>query len=169
MGAKLDEREFRYVLPRGFTLAELLVVLGVLALLGSIAFVQLPPMLAQARLNSGVRQIAADLQAVRARAIAQNRRLRVTFRTSTHDYLVEIEDGASWTQLMLHSHTAEEADAAFVALPPGVRITAVNSGGTVIFMPRGNVDAGMTVTLGAAAVADTRKVVVNLAGRVRIE
>ncbi len=155
--------------PRGFTLIELLIVLGVLSLLGSIAFVQLPPILAQARLNSGVRQVAADLQAVRARAISQNRRFRVTFRTSTHDYIVEMEDGASWTRLVLHSHTSDEVDEALITLPPGVMIAAVNSGGVVTFLPRGHVDGGMTVTLGSSAISDTKKVVVNLAGRVRIE
>lgn len=163
MGARV------HLQPRGFTLVELLVVLGVLTLLGAIAFVQLPPILARARLNSGARQVAEDLQVVRARAIAQNRRFRVTFRTSTHDYLVEVEDGSSWTQLVLHGHTAEEADEALITLPPRVTINAVNSGGRVTFQPRGHVDGGITVTLGAAATAETRKVVVNLAGRVRIE
>ncbi|MBI3247250.1 MAG: GspH/FimT family pseudopilin [Deltaproteobacteria bacterium] len=154
---------------RGFTLIELLVVLGVLSLLGGIAFVQLPPILAQARLNSGVRQVAVDLQAVRARAISQNRRFRVTFRTSTHDYIVEMEDGSSWTRLVLHSHTSEEVDEALITLPPGVTINSVNSGGKITFVPRGHVDGGMTVTLGSGAISDTRKIVVNLAGRVRIE
>jgi hypothetical protein len=50
-----------------------------------------------------------------------------------------------------------------------VRITAVNSGGDVIFLPRGSVDGGMTVTLGTATEEATKQVIVNLAGRVRIE
>jgi prepilin-type N-terminal cleavage/methylation domain-containing protein len=159
----MDKQQF------GLTLLELIVALSVLTLLGGIAFLQLKPLLAQVRLKSGARQIATDLQVVRARAIAQNCRFRVTFRPSTRDYVVDKEDGASWVRLVLHGHTSDNAAEALLPLPAGVTITAVNSGGDVIFVPRGHVDGGITITLGSVIISDTKKVVVNLAGRVRIE
>lgn len=153
----------------GVTLVELLAVLSLISLLVIFAFLQLPPLLAQIQLDSGARQVVADLQVARMRAIAQNRRFRVTFRSNTHDYVVDKEEGATWTRLVLHGHTSEPAVDAFVALPPSVTISGVNSGGDVIFVPRGHVDGGISITLGSLAGAGTWRIIVNLAGRVRIE
>lgn len=103
------------------------------------------------------------------KAIAQNRRFRVTFRPVEGDYVIDREDGSAWRRLILHAHTTDEVDSAAILLPSGISITAVNSGGDVIFVPRGHVDSGITITLSSPAGAGTRKVIVNLAGRVRIE
>ena len=153
----------------GFTLLELLLVVAMLGILGSIVSLQLAPLLSSVRLDSGARQVASDLQAVRMKAIAQNRRFRVTFRPSTKDYVVDVEAASAWQRHNLHSHDPGVADDALIALPAGVGITAVNSGGDVIFVPRGHVDGGITITLRAATGGDAKRVVVNLAGRVRIQ
>ena len=154
---------------RGVTVIELVMTLSLLGMLGSVAFLQVQPLLAQARLNSGARQIATDLQVARMKAIAQNRRFRVTFRTATGDYVVDREEDSSWNRLILHGHTAENVADAVILLPSGVTIASVNSGGDVIFVPRGHVDGGISITLNSLLGAGTRKVIVNLAGRVRIE
>lgn len=170
----MDEQEWpagrsRVNEQRGVTVIELAMTLSLLGILGSIAFLQIRPLLAQARLNSGARQVATDLQVARMKAIAQNRRFRVTFRTATRDYVVDREDDSSWSRLLLHSHTTEHVDDAVISLPPGVAIAFVNSGGDVIFVPRGHVDGGISITLNSLTGAGTRRVIVNLAGRVRIE
>ncbi|TMA52728.1 MAG: prepilin-type N-terminal cleavage/methylation domain-containing protein, partial [Deltaproteobacteria bacterium] len=67
----------------GFTLLELLVVVAMLGILGSLVSLQVAPLLSRTRLDRGARQVAADLQLVRMKAIAQNRRFRITFRPST--------------------------------------------------------------------------------------
>jgi prepilin-type N-terminal cleavage/methylation domain-containing protein len=153
----------------GFTLLELLLVIAVLGILGGIVSLRMAPLLAAAHLHSGVRQIAADLQLARTKAIAQNRRFRVTFRPGPNDYVVEKDEGGSWQPQLLHGHQADPGEGAPLTLPPGVRITAVNSGGDVIFIPRGHVDGGITITVGSNQGAGTRRVIINLAGRVRIE
>jgi prepilin-type N-terminal cleavage/methylation domain-containing protein len=153
----------------GFTIVELVAVLSLLGVLGSLALLQLQPLLAQVRLHSGARQVASDLQVARMKAIAQNRRFRVTFRLATGDYVVDQEDGASWRRLILHGHTTDGVDSASIPLPSGVSITDVNSGGDVIFVPRGHVDGGISITLSSPAGAGAKRVIVNLAGRVRIE
>jgi Tfp pilus assembly protein FimT len=154
---------------RGLMLVELLAGLSLFGLLVGFAFLHMPPLLAQIRLDGGARQVATDLQVARMKAIAQNRRFRVTFRPDTHDYVVDKEEGSSWSRLVLHGHSSDDGAEAFLPLPPNVTISAVNSGGDVIFVPRGHVDGGMTITLSSLAGAGTRRVVVNLAGRVRIE
>jgi type II secretion system protein H len=153
----------------GFTLLELLLVVFILGILGSLVSLRMAPLLSRTRLDSGARQVATDLQAVRMKAIAQNRRFRVTFRPSTRDYVVDKDEGGIWQRHTLHGHDPGATSNAVIALPPEVGITAVNSGGDVIFIPRGYVDAGITITLGTTAAGSTKQVVVNLAGRVRIE
>jgi Tfp pilus assembly protein FimT len=118
-------------------------------------------------LQNAAWQVATDLQAVRMKAIAQNRRFRVLFRPSTRDYVIDREEGGVWQRQVLHAHESAAADEAALPLPAGVVISAVNSGGDVIFVPRGQVDAGISITLGSEET--TKRVVVNLAGRVRIE
>jgi type II secretion system protein H len=154
--------------PAGFTLLEMLGVLALLAILGGIVFLRAGPLLAQTRLNNASRQVATDLQYARMKAISQNCRLRVTFRLGAHDYIVEKDENGSWQRQLLHGHSSGEVANALITLPGQVKITSGNSGGDVIFLPRGSVDGGITITLGAGS-GDTRRVVVNLAGRVRIE
>ncbi len=154
---------------KGFTLLELLLVIVLLGILAGLASLQVAPLLSRARLERGARQIATDLQAVKMRAIAQNRSFRVTFRSDTRDYVVDKNEDGAWQRHALDSHSPGITADALIALPPGVSITAVNSGGDVIFIPRGYVDAGITVTLGTATGVEHKRVVVNLAGRVRME
>jgi prepilin-type N-terminal cleavage/methylation domain-containing protein len=154
---------------RGLTLIELLLVISLLGILAGFASLQVAPMLSRARLNRGARQIATDLQSVRMKAIAQNSRFRVTFSSGTRDYVVDKDEDGEWQRHILDAHDSIATTDAFIALPAGVSIAAVNSGGDVIFVPRGYVDAGITITLGSATEAERRRVVVNLAGRVRIE
>ncbi len=154
---------------RGFTVLELAVVLGLFGVLSGMALLQVKPLVAQVRLSSGARQLATDLQVVRMKAIAQNRRFRVTFRPTTRDYVVDKEDDLSWVRFVLHSYASTNSATALIPLPTGVTIPSVNSGGDVMFLPRGHVDGGITITLGSTTISDTKKVVVNLAGRVRVE
>lgn len=154
---------------RGLTLFEVAFVLAMLAILGAIAFLQIQPFISRVRLYTGVRQVNSDLQFVRSKSISQNRRFRVTFRAATNDYVVERQEHGTWYRHTLHGHSNEEVAGATVALPAGVRVVAVNSEGDVTFLPRGSVDAGITITLGMTTGAETRHIIVNLAGRVRIE
>ncbi|MCS6925165.1 MAG: GspH/FimT family protein [Candidatus Binatia bacterium] len=153
----------------GLTVLELLLAITVLGIVSGIASLRIPRVLADARLYSGVRQIAADLHLVRMKAIAQNSRFRVTFRPRTNDYVVDKEERGTWRRQLLHGHHAGPSAAALLTLPSGVRIVAVNSGGDVVFLPRGYVDGGITITLRSDQGTGSKRVVINLAGRVRIE
>jgi type IV fimbrial biogenesis protein FimT len=153
----------------GFSLLEVIITLTLLGILLAIATLQLPGLLSQTSLRNATRQMVANLQYVRMKAISQNRRLRVTFRPVTEDYVVDKDEDGVWQRQLLASHSAEAVADATIQLPRGVRIAAVNSGGDVIFLPRGAVDGGISIILGTLSGPDTRRVVVNLAGRVRVE
>ena len=153
----------------GFTLLELVVALTLLSILVVMLSLQLPPLIAQTQLRNATRQMVTNLQYVRMKAVSQNRRLRVTFRPDSHDYVVDKDENGQWQRQLLHSHATAVVDDATIVLPRSVQITAINSGGDVIFLPRGAVDGGISVTLSTANGKDSRRVVVNLAGRVRIE
>jgi Tfp pilus assembly protein FimT len=168
-GALTSRLRSRSAAQSGVTVIELTVALGLFSVLCSVALLQVKPLVAQVRLGRGARQLATDLQVVRMKAIAQNRRFRVTFRPTTRDYVVDKEEGSSWVRFVLHSYASTNFATAVVPLPTGVTIPTVNSGGDVIFLPRGHVDGGITITLGSTTLSDTRKVVINLAGRVRVE
>ena len=157
------------IFSRGLTFFEVVFVLAVLTILGAIAFLQIQPFIARTRLHTGARQVNSDLQFIRAKSVSQNRRFRVTFRAATNDYIVERNESNTWYRYLLHGHSTEEVADATIPLPPGVRIVAINSGGDVTFLPRGSVDGGITITLGMTTGEETRQVIVNLAGRVRIE
>lgn len=157
------------VLSHGLTFFEVVFVLAVLTILGAIAFLQIQPFISRTRVHTGARQVNSDLQFTRAKSVSQNRHFRVTFRAATNDYIVERNENGSWYRQFLHGHSTEEVADAAIPLPPGVRIVAVNSGGDVTFLPRGSVDGGITITLGTPTGEETRQVIVNLAGRVRID
>ena len=155
--------------PTGFSLLEVLVVLTLIGIMSGLAVFQLAPLVAGPRLSAGTRQVASDLQLVRMKAIAQNRRFRVTFRPDSNDYIVEKYEGDTWQRQRLQGYSTLPVADATTPLPKGVNISDVNSGGDVIFVPRGHIDAGMTLTLGSEHSSDTRRIILNLAGRVRIE
>ncbi len=155
---------------RGFSLLGLVVVLSIAGILAGLAFLNFPRILAAFYLSSAVRQVATDLQLVRMKAIAQNRRFRVTFNNNS--YTVERDDGnGGWDPHVLDSHGTVADGAQPIFLPQGVFIGSVTSGGDVIFEPRGHVGAGenTVVTLRHPALSTTRQVSVSLAGQVRID
>ena len=158
-----------FAFSHGLTLFEVVFVLAFLMILGGIAFLQVQPFLSRTRVHTGARQVNSDLQFTRAKSVSQNRRFRVTFRAATNDYIVERNEDGTWYRQFLHGHSTEEMADATIPLPLGVRIVAVNSGGDVTFLPRGSVDGGITITLGTPTGEETRQVIVNLAGRVRID
>ena len=113
--------------------------------------------------------MVADLQLVRMQAIAHNRRLRVTFQPGSDIYLVEKRENGRWQDHRLHSHDRADDESGSISLPTSVVVSAANSRGDVIFVPRGHVDGGMTLTLASPDRRLSKRIVINLAGRVRID
>lgn len=154
----------------GFTLAEMMVVLAILAILLGFVSLNAASFLAPFRLSSAARQVATDLQLVRMKAIAQNRRFRALFSAGGTTYQVERDNGSgTWQPHALYGHGTAASAAQPIPLPQEVQIdSATTAGGVVIFQPRGNA-GGITISLNHPALSTTKSVVVNLAGRVKIQ
>ncbi|HEU4340430.1 MAG TPA: GspH/FimT family pseudopilin [Candidatus Binatia bacterium] len=129
----------------GYTLAELLVLMGVIAALlgtGVPAFLSYLPSF---RLSSAARQVAADLQLARMRAIAQNVSYTVTFDVSTESYTFG-SDSRNLPDLF-----------------PGITITAASD---ATFTSRGTASA---VAIELSNGAGQKFVCVKVMGRVNIQ
>ena len=133
---------------RGVTLLELLVVLGLFAVLAGVAAPHVSGMTGALELRSGALRVASALTRARFAALAH---------------------GQAWWVRVVDESTfevgPEGASASRTRLPGRVRFLGATSGGDVRFRPNGWAD-NATFTLGRDH--DARSVVVNQRGRVTV-
>jgi Tfp pilus assembly protein FimT len=134
----------------GFTLMELMVIVGValtVVAIGVPTFLDTMPGL---RLTDAARQVAADLQQIRMRAIAQNTSYKMTF--SEGAYVLQRCSGTCTN------------DSGSIALPEGISVTASLA---PQFQPRGTATAAATITLSNGS--SSKWVCVKVAGRINVQ
>jgi prepilin-type N-terminal cleavage/methylation domain-containing protein len=136
--------------PKGFTLIELMAMLGVAAILMAVAIPNFMSTLPGLRLNDAARQIATDLQQIRMKAIAQNLPYQITFSSTT--YVLQKCSG---------SCTNESGN---IVVPQGITITATAA---PQFQPRGTVASAATIRLSNGS--SNKWVCVRTVGRVNIQ
>jgi prepilin-type N-terminal cleavage/methylation domain-containing protein len=142
----------------GVTLFELMVALAVSTSLAGIALFSYRQAAEDLRLNQAARQVVLDLTITRTRALAENGARRVVFSTDNGCYQPQRQAGGSY-----------EDDGAPIALPAGIELTdCTASGSAVTFRPRGNATSFGTITLRNPPGRE-RHVVVDIAGRIRVE
>ncbi|RMH03353.1 MAG: prepilin-type N-terminal cleavage/methylation domain-containing protein [Nitrospirae bacterium] len=143
----------------GYTLTELLVVLGILGLVGVLGGGWWLSALPHTRLNGAVRFVRSDLLAARMQAIAQGHKVRVTFIDDTRYSMVQDINGNGRVDPG-EDQTVRDLREAF----PGVTIQSTNN---PIFHPRGTASNLATVTLRNSA--GIRTVTISITGRVRVQ
>jgi len=141
---------------RGATLLEVLTATGIMVCLMAIGVPQMTRMRAPYAVQSATRQIEADIQVARQRAIARNARYRVNFDTANKTYTLERES----------SPNVFVADGGTQKLPKLITMTGPNPGNP-IFDTRGMLAADVSVSIGSGG-AHTRTVTVNVLGRTTI-
>jgi prepilin-type N-terminal cleavage/methylation domain-containing protein len=142
----------------GFSLLEVLIVLGLLAILGGLALLGYRPMLSRLRLNEAARQVVMDLKMARVSAIAESADERVHFTVPGSTYRRERKLGSAY----------EEVGSA-TSLPFGVRVIACTAvGSNITFRPRGHASTFGSITL-LGPEGEERRVVVDIAGRMRVD
>ncbi len=140
---------------RGFTVIELMVVLGVALIVMGVALPNMISWLPNYRLSSGARQVAGDLQLARMKAISQNTKYRLNFGVlPSTSYTFEKDDGGFATESGPFS------------LPKGITVTVVSA--TSEFQARGTVNAASGITLQNIN-SLTKQVQINIVGRVAIQ
>ena len=132
----------------GFTIAELLVVVGILSILGMIAVPQFIAIQPGFRLDGAARQVFGELMSARMKAVNENTTYTITFPTS---HTIQIAGSATRT-VDLQS------------LYSGVTITSNQA--TIQFSSRGTADVAPTITITNSAGSKT--VLLKITGSVTI-
>jgi type IV fimbrial biogenesis protein FimT len=144
---------------RGFTLTELIIVLGIMVVFlmvgGAWASSQLPHW----RLNGAARQVVSDLVAAKMKAVVERNRQRIIFQDE-HRYVVLDDDNNNG-----QSDPGEHVDARDIQENYGdVLITASNNPS---FLPRGTASSLASITLSNSA--GKRVITVSITGRVKVK
>ncbi len=83
-------------MPRagGFTFIEILVALGIIAILAAIALPNWSTLLPNYALNSAARQVQSELQKAKSRAVSENAKYQLVF--SSTGYSIQRDTGSGW-------------------------------------------------------------------------
>jgi len=144
---------------RGFTLTELMIVLGIMGVGLMLAETWLSSQLPNWRLNGAARQVVSDLLAAKMKAVVERNRQRVIFQDN-HRYVLLDDDnnnGKSDPGEVLESRDIQERYG-------DVMMTASNNPS---FLPRGTASNLASITL--SNVAGKRTITVSITGRVKVK
>ena len=143
---------------RGFSLLELVVTLALTSILAGISVLSHQALRPSLNLAMAVRQVVMDLQVTRIRAVVRNTNHRIVFPDGSISYQLQRRGGSTYAD-----------DGPPVALPAGIIVLDCNASNDAIgYRPRGNAATFGTVTLQNAK-GDARKVIVDIAGQVRVQ
>ena len=144
-------------MARGFTLLELVVVMGLLVALGGISALYSRAVRSRLNLAAATRQVVMDLKVARMRAVAQHTTRRVQFSSIGAQYRHQQRSGRTYVD-----------DGVPIGLPAGITIADCTAAERAIsFRPRGTAGSFGTVTLQNGD-GMQRQIVVDIAGQVRV-
>ena len=148
---------------KGFTLIELIIVIGIIGILSAVALFGWRGYQDNVNLRTAAREVVTDIAALKGRAVAEGIRYRITFSTSAN-YIIEkgTETGAPYATIQTKSLTSFGAGS-------GLSIFSVNFSGTqqIEFLPRGTVSTKGTMIL-TNSKGSRATVTVNFAGRTHV-
>ena len=144
--------------PSGYTLTELMMVLGILGVVLGLSGIWLSSQLPYYRLNGVVRQIRADLLSARAQAVKQGNEVRVFFTDPQHyDILNDINNNG-------RADPGEAVETRSILEDfPGV---AIESNRNPIFNPRGTASSFGTIKISNGS--REKKITIGITGRVKV-
>lgn len=137
----------RFTNDVGFSLAETLVVLALMAIIAAIALPGWSKLLPSFQLDSATRQLQSELHSIKMRAAAENVGFQLVYASGASAYTIQNTLSVSVTK-------------------PLVEGIIIANAGTISFSPRGT--AGANRVRLRNQVGECRQVVVSPTGRVRI-
>ena len=144
---------------QGFTLMELMIVLGIMSITLILTNMWLSTQLPYWRLNGAVRQVVADLVAAKMNAVVERNRQRIFFQDNRHYVILDDKNNNGKIDSGEHQEVRDiQADYQDVIM------TASNN---PAFLPRGTASNLASITLTNSA--GTRKSTVSITGRVKVK
>ncbi|MFO7709226.1 MAG: GspH/FimT family pseudopilin [Desulfobacterales bacterium] len=147
---------------KGFSLIEVMVVIGILAITAMVAVPNMIDWRYGMRLRAAVNEVRGDLEAARARAIKENAQVSVEFYPADGRYRLTYPDSEGNT-VLIKAHS----------LPQGVRFAVENtdytfdsSSNKANFSSRGTAQTGTLVLENEKG--KTVSIVVNFLGRIEV-
>ena len=144
---------------KGFTLTELMIVLGIMSITLMLSNMWLSTQLPHWRLNGAVRQVTADLVAAKMGAVVERNRHRIFFQDNRHYVILDDKNNNGKIDAGEPQETRDiQADYQDVTL------TASNNPS---FLPRGTASNLASITLTNSA--GSKKITVSITGRVKVK
>ena len=145
--------------PYGFTLMELMIVLGIMSIVLMLTNMWLSTQLPHWRLNGAVRQVMSDLVAAKMNAVVERNRQRIFFQDNRHYVILDDKNNNGRIDSGEHQEVRDiQADY------QDVTMTASNNPS---FLPRGTASNLASITLTNSA--GSRKITVSITGRVKVK
>ncbi len=144
---------------RGFTLTELMIVLGIMSVTLMLTNMWLSSQLPRWRLNGAVRQVVSDLVAAKMKAVVERNRQRIFFQDHRHYLILDDKNNNGKIDSGEHQEARDiQTDYQDVTL------TASNNPS---FLPRGTASNLASITLTNSA--GSKKITVSITGRVKVK
>ncbi len=156
--ARGDRGCVRSQLAAGFTLVELMVVMAIIGLVVTTVSVSMEAILPGERLNTSIRELAADLMQVRTEAISRSMEYRIVYDLDGERYRIGTPFKAGGGRIETSLDPLDEEQrfySPWKPLRPGVAIASVYTGGNIH-------DAGhVTVRFDALGSATDHRVIIS--------
>ncbi len=138
----------------GITLFELMVVVGIMAILGSVAIPGFLSWLPKYRMRSAADEVLSTLQHAKLRAVRENDIVSVRFDFANDRYTAFLDNGAGGNA----DNGIQDADEATVKngrMPAGIDLQDSGLGTVVRFNRRGFPDASGNIVIGNGSMSRT--------------
>jgi len=147
-----------FIDSKGFTLLELMVVLGIVAILSVAAIPNFGSWLPKAETGSAAREILTTIQLAKMAAIKDSANVVVHFTVATGECLAFVDDGAGGGTADDRVRNGSERLVRRYKVPPGVTLSLPSFGADLEFSNRGLPTAGGDVSVAGSGRTKTIRV-----------